>query len=413
MNAKNITIDRDAHDKVKGFRFQRLRAVGLMLKAITENKSSYIYCAIEDIGDLHIRTASNIDVADYIEEDKDYAKGTGFSFNSIQVLKTLVNFIDAWHKFDLSRALYFGFCTTAVITKEKSSTRSRRVGVEFPDIALLEVLAGKEPPNKEVLSVIKAIMIDIYQEEYSNHNKNGYIDSIKHWDDSTWREFFKRISWYFGECDEKKLESELKEALKGCPFYNNQLRGKEGHIISILVDEFDKKQDLPDFAERFVHSAEILLVAKQVEAGEYRLSDPAWKMWEDLPPSDNRNIVDKVRSVTTTFNDKVLSSWCRIAALSRYEQDSLKHDKSIMSLRYRVFEKCYEKLLTIVQKRNNIGQEQIEQCVEELVTIAFEHIEKLSQDYKYALRSQPAIRGIILELVDSCFLSFDEKGEMN
>ncbi len=413
MNAKNITIDREAHDKAKGFRFQRLRAVSLMLKAMTENETAYIYCAIENIGDVHMRTSSSAESANYIEEDKDYSEGSGFSFNSIQVLKTLVNFIDAWHKFELSSTLYFGFCTTAVISKEKSSNRSKRLEIEFPDRALLEFLNGNDPMNDEVINIIKAIIIDAYKEIYSKHEKKGHLDSIINWSNSTWREFLERIRWFFGDGNETELETELRGTLKKCPFYNNRIQGKEGHVISILVDEFDKKQNLDDFADRFVHSSDIKLVVKRVESGEYRISDPAWKMWKNLPPPvDNRNLIDKVRSVSTTFNEEMLDSWCRSVALSRYEQDSLKHDKSILSLRYRVFESCHEKLISIVQN-GNIGQEKLQRCVENLVLCAYTHIKTLSEDYKYPLINQSTIRGIILELVDSCFLSFEKKGEIN
>ncbi|MCK4821753.1 hypothetical protein KA005_38660, partial [bacterium] len=376
-----------------------------------ETESPYIYCAIENIGDIHLRSTSNDDVIEYIEEDKDYAIGTSFSLNSMQVIKTLVGFVDAWHRFELSPTLYFGFCTTATITKEKRTTLVKRLGINLPATPILQLLESDRPVEPNDLSAISAVIRAAYEKEYSRHKTHGYLDSLQNWTESTWQEFLNRITWYFGEEDENILETELTESLKKCSFYNDRLRGKEGHVISLLVDKFDKKQNLPDFADRFVHSSEIMLVAKQVESGEYRLSDPAWEMWKKLPPpTDKRNLIDKVQSVCTEFNEKLLSSWCRSATLSRFEQNSFKHDKSILSMRYRVFESCYDRLVKFIESNKELSPDKLEECVEELVNCAKNHIDILSEDYSYALGSPPAIRGMIFELIDSCFLSFDDNG---
>ncbi len=242
-------IDREAHDKVKGFRFQKLRAANLMLKAMREAESSYIYCAIENIGDFHLHTASTENVKEYIEEDKDYADKASFSLNSEQVLKTIVYFIDAWHTFNLSPTLFFGFCTTANIAKENKIRRLIDLNINLPDEPLLRLLVDHSPLKDICLAAIKSIIIAAYKDEYAKHDKNGNLDSIIKWSDSTWCEFLSRKTWYVGEKNEEELEKELAEELKQCSFYNYRLDGKEGHVISLLVDEFDKSQNKKNYSE--------------------------------------------------------------------------------------------------------------------------------------------------------------------
>ncbi len=84
-----------------------------------------------------------------------------------------------------------------------------------------------------------------------------------------------------------------------------------------------------------------------------------------------------------------------------------------MSLRYRIFETCYDNLLEISKHKKNYAPEELEHCLEDLVKYSEQHIAKLTPDYKYPLSNTQSIRDMILELIDSCFLSFDENGDRN
>ena len=404
----NRTIDREAHDKAKGFRFQKLRAVQLILTSIVKSEGAYIYCAIENIGDVHLRTSSEAGATQYIEEDKDYKENAIFTLNTEEVLKSLVAFIDGWNKFDLSQSLYFGFCTTANIGKDKECERTKELAITLPDTPLLETIKNANQITDEPLSLIKKILIAAYKEQYAKHKFNGYIDAIEQWDNRTWLNFLGRITWYYGQANEKELEDEAVELLKQCHFYGPRLYEKERLLVSIIVDEFDKKQNHADPAERFIHASQVHLKAKLVEAGEHRISDPAWKMWKNLPPPDDtRNLIDKVRSATNSFDEKLLDSWCRAVALSRYEQDELKNDKNVIALKYRLFQCCYDKLLKTAAVRHTLSQTDLEQVINELTLLAISQVESLSRDFKYPLTSEQSLRSMILELADSCFLAFD------
>jgi hypothetical protein len=57
-----------------------------------------------------------------------------------------------------------------------------------------------------------------------------------------------------------------------------------------------------------------------------------------------------------------------------------------------------------------VTNEIIEQWVTDLVLTAQQDLTELSKDYKYLLNNDKFLRGVILELIDSCFLSFDQGG---
>ena len=47
----SVSINREASDKTKGFRLQKVRAIELMLKSINKDTDSVFYTAIENVED--------------------------------------------------------------------------------------------------------------------------------------------------------------------------------------------------------------------------------------------------------------------------------------------------------------------------------------------------------------------------
>lgn len=408
---ENDTIKREAHDKTKGFRFQKLRAVALLIDAFSRHDNPWVYCAIENIGDVRFHEGTEKNTEEHIEEDKDYQDTTSFSLNSQQVLNSLVAFIDAWINFEFSDTFHFVFCTTADIAKENNTQRVKTLGITLPSVAILECLRNHQYDQEFLIDAVKVLIIDEYTIQYSVKRKNGYLSLLKNWNIYDWQAFLKRIEWNFGHCDEKRLEEELIIKIKDSSLYNERLYGKESLLVSLLVDLFDKKQNQNIFSDRFIHGSDMKLLAKQVEAGDYQIPDQAWQIWDSLPePTDKRNITDKSKGVVANFDQIVLENWCRRVALSRIEQNELRHDRSILSLKYRIYDKCHIELINMIKKADNknLTSSNIEDWVSLLTDCALEHINDLKKDhYNYPLQSKDAIKGIILELVDSCFLSFD------
>lgn len=405
------TIKREAHDKTKGFRFQKLRAVALLIDAFSRHNNPWVYCAIENIGDVRFHEGTEDSTKDHIEEDKDYKETTSFSLNSQQVLNSLVAIVDTWISFEYSETLHFVFCTTANITKENYTKRVKDLGITLPSVAILACLCNHSYAQEFLIDAVRGLVIDEYRMQYSAKSKNGFLSILQGWNINDWQAFLGCIEWNFGHCDEKQLEEELIIKLKDSSLYNERLYGKESLLISLLVDLFDKNQHKKIFSDRFISGSDVQLLAKQVEAGDYHVPDQAWQIWNSLAiPQDKRNIIDKSISVVANFDQIVLENWCRKVAMSRIQQNDLKHDRSIFSLKYRIYDRCQIELINMVKKADkaNITSSTIEEWVALLTDCALEHINDLKKDhYNYPLQSKDAIKGIILELVDSCFLSFD------
>jgi hypothetical protein len=405
------TINREARAQAKGFRLQKLRAVELMLNAMetTERPYVYCYCAIENEGDVNLRENGK---DDYIEEDKNYDSETAFSLNSHQVLNTMVIFIDAWHKQYLSSKLFFGFYSTTGIAKERQRS-GHESKIAYPKEPVLQLLINKNYDADNLIDCIKIIIIEEYTTQYTSRGSKGNLETIKAWRDTDWIAFLERISWSFDMQDEGALEKELVAKIKKSKFYSQDLDGKEAHLISLMIDLFDQRQLAEDPIDRFVHASDIMCVVKDIQRNDYHLIDPVWELWNQLPlPSDKRNIIDKYRAVCKLPDKTFEESLCRKVAINRHEQKSFSYERSILSFKYRVYDTCIDRLKILITSNaiNPVTNEIIEQWVTDLVLTAQQDLTELSKDYKYLLNNDKFLRGVILELIDSCFLSFDQGG---
>lgn len=122
-------INRDAADKTKGFRLQKLRAATLLLKAANDlSNVNFYYAAIEAEEDVTIIKTVNLSTEQIIEEDKNYSSDSNFTIYSEAVLNTLVSFFDIyigkWHK-SQSTVFNFSFYTTTNFGKRKRRTCRR------------------------------------------------------------------------------------------------------------------------------------------------------------------------------------------------------------------------------------------------------------------------------------------------
>lgn len=81
-------IDRDASDKTKGFRLQKIRAIKHMLDEIENPQNVMFYASIEVQEDVSIVKISNRETSTYLEEDKNYDEDTNFTLFSSAILNT-------------------------------------------------------------------------------------------------------------------------------------------------------------------------------------------------------------------------------------------------------------------------------------------------------------------------------------
>ncbi|THU41854.1 hypothetical protein FAM09_07070 [Niastella caeni] len=407
------TINREAGDKAKGPRLQRLRCVSLVLDAIKNAENPHIYAAVEHKDDVFIKDASKS--SDYLEQNKNFDEATTFTFNSAPVLNTMVGFCDLWVEYIVkSKEVFLGFYTTRKVGKEYKTTEIKSLGIELPDKSILELLKNYELDHPNLLPCVKALILSEYKKQNSGKKGQGNIKNLEAFTDEDWKTFLKSIDWKFEEIDEEELQKQVIQKIKDCKYYSvTALSGTEETILRNLLDLLDERQCIPDLLGRFVNTSDIKLIFYQVGGGQIQTKkdDPVYELWSKLPsPTDKRNLPDKIQAVCASFDTARKKQLVRRTAMSRVLQDANTADKSFLSLRYRIFDKCEEALLEYLKNikvENLNSSDEVMKVFNLLFDVARKHIQTVSLDFKYSFSSDTVIEGIVLELFDSCFLALD------
>lgn len=405
-------INREAGDKAKGPRLQRLRCVLLILEAIEKSEKPHIYAAVEHKDDVYIK-----DIAaqtDYLEQDKNYDIDSNFTFNSHEVINTLVGFCDMWVQYIVqSKEVYLGFYATNNITKEGTSSAIKSLNLELPDKPILELLQAHDYSCPKLLPAVKALILHEYKNQYDGKKEEGYLKSLEGFSDEDWLKFLKIIDWKFGQSSEEETQKLVLEKIKKCKYFSHENLGQEETILRNLLDLLDEKQCVEDLLGKFINTSDVQLLF--MKAANFsvvsKADDPVFKIWNTIPlPTDKRNIMDKINAVCQNFENSKMKSYARKTAVSRIMQDDKSSDKSFLSLRYRIYEKCEDELatyLTSALPEKVLSQEDIDQLFSHLYTTAKTYVSTLSTDFHYSFKSETVIEGIVLELFDSCYLALN------
>ncbi|WP_295801136.1 hypothetical protein [Mucilaginibacter sp.] len=405
-----MTINREASDKTKGFRLQKIRVIEYMLDGIATCEKPQFYSAIEHIEDVYVKDRAD-DGSETLEENKNYNPDTSFTFNSHEVINTMVSFIDIWLKNQFSDNLKLSFYSTNSYGKEGTSNVVRNNGINLPDKAILELLIDKNYDYKDLIPSIKKFIIAEYKAQYDKPGHPGRIDVIEKMSDNQWRKFISSIDWKFGEFDEVAKKQEVLDKIKACKHFSTSQVGKEASIFAELMEMYDERQNIKDPTEKFIHSSEIELVFIRASSDpNHLIADPVWQLWATMPQSDSRNLKDKIIDVCTSYSERKIEQHALKVARSLIEQSSFVTDKSLLSLKYRVFEHCNDFLLAYLGNRdvsNPITEQEIDELLKKLIEEANDVINNLSKKFSYTYNNQKLIDGLILELFDSCYLAFD------
>jgi len=142
-----------------------------------------------------------------------------------------------------------------------------------------------------------------------------------------------------------------------------------------------------------------------------RLDHFGCEKWEETKPSDIRNFADKITAVCDDITKRRIGNYCKLIAsgkseLSRYSE----HD--IRAMKFRIFEGCQEDLLDFVEKKSKdkFSIDEISELIELYTKKAASIIKDRSQDHNYPLLNSDILKKIVLDLIDECYLSFDEEG---
>ncbi|OAB47587.1 hypothetical protein [Paenibacillus antarcticus] len=381
-------INRESGNKTKGFRLQRLRACQLILEKMKFSDKIAVFAATEYLDDVYTKTVQiNGEISEYSEGDKDYASKKSFSYNANEVKNSLVIFLDCWFSNKLSSHLQFGFYTNIKCGSENNTEALKKLKVELPAKSIIEMLMNRDFTDSKLLPAAKAILINEYKEQYEDRKEPGFLDSIEQWDDTIWIDFFNRIDWKFEQEDDKLLEKTVLREIRDSKFYNHKLEGREGYVLSALLEEFERKENVTDFLARLVSASDVRVKFLEVATHNYKRNDPIYEEWEKLaPPIDKRNIDAKIVAVCGSYNKKKLGIFARKIGAVKVELSKI-DSKDRGSYQFRIFESCESLLLDLLDSHRG----------KDITT--------------YVLSNRDTLKNAILDLFDSCYLAFDEGGQ--
>lgn len=405
-------MNKDAGQQQKGFRLQKLRAVYLLLKSLEKNEKALVYCSIENKEDINYIESFVDERKQYFEQDKAYDPTSTFTFNNQRILSTIANFIYCWIDKSFSSSVTFGFYATNRYGKEKSTTRTKKLNIIFPSEPIIKLLIDKKYDHSNLLEAVKKLVLDYLEGlPVDNDASQLSLKIVSPWEDEDWKEFLSKISWNFGQEDIDQLQEKVIQKIQDCSFYKNQsVVGKEEVILSQLIDLFDKRQSYQNPAERFIYGSDIKLAFLEVSSGAHKIDDPTWRQWESINASDSRGLEEKIVAVCQAFSEREIQSMSRKAAAGLILHQQAFRDKGILSVRYRVYQTCKDILDEFIEKNASqvVNKNIIKSKIEEMVEVAFNKLQDLGQDYHYPISNKTSVLEIMLELVDSCYLAFDE-----
>ena len=404
--AEETHINREAHDKSKGFRLQKLRAVELMIESEKMPDDTVMFWAIEKHEDVY----QNTDGDTLLEEDKSYNENSTFTFNSIEVKKALISFVDLWIHYEYSQRLKFNFYSSNKIGKERDSLITTAEKIVLPIDKLID-LASEDELSDEFISISKSFVLYWLKETYKETSEK--FKAVSDWTDENWRSFFKLITWKFEEANEEDLNNLVLHKIKSCKWFSSTYHHDlEDYIKSKLIDELDQRQNKKDFFNRIVTKSDVELVFEKIKNGStLKKNDVLWKMWASIEvPTDKRNVIEKLKSRWGNISNLEILKFSKKAAQGGIERESYSGENGFMALRYRVYDFCQDKLNELIIQNTNLHEiYDAEQCIGILFDVANKEIVDLKKTFSYGFDSDALIYNIILELIDNCYLAFDNE----
>ena len=402
------TINREAADKTKGFRLQKMRAIRLMLEEIEPASRSIFYTAIENVEDVSHAIIGDEGVDQYYEEDKNYDKNKNFTLFTDATINTLVSFFDIYTgNWRQSESILLGFYTTASIGKESKKLVIDGKETAAPTKPVLEVLSEGGDLSDEVFSYVKEALVQEYKSQYYGKDTDGNISVLEAIEKSKLVEFLKKITWSFGAEDEVALKEVILDLIKKSPLYTIRHANKEEIIFSLLMETLDERQNKNDLVQKVIFSPDVELLFKRAESElEAGVLDPVWVHLEEAESevTDKRNIREKIESVCPSYSSKKTKMLARMACRSKPEQAA--GNKSFLSLKYRIYEACSERLIN--GNQGLLTENGVDSILDNLKTLSANHIDELKKDYHYTVSNKAAISGVVMDLFDGCFIALDE-----
>ncbi|MEA3451875.1 MAG: serine protease [Bacteroidota bacterium] len=178
-----------------------------------------------------------------------------------------------------------------------------------------------------------------------------------------------------------------------------------GILKSLPEEDFDYKEI------SCVPIYKILQFIQNKNLAELFFSNPSAIAFDNIKPTDKRNLEDKLKVCSTLRSAKV-KQYIRTVSLGKSE--FLQYDeRQLSSVKNFIFEKCQDELMTFIDNfpnDNELTNEDIKNLLEQYAKRAKEIIDDKRDENNYPNFSDDIIEKIILDLIDTCHLSFDEEG---
>lgn len=400
-------ISREAGEKTKGFRFQKLRAAIRFLQRIEENNSGQIQCAMELLEDS-VLFDGDADSLISGEENKYY--GSRISFNSPALRNTVVAFLDLYFTFGRTGDLGLGVYASAELAQERISAGQRK-NLGYPAEQKNYDILKKLVLNDELTEEEKIVAFEIVKAEYFSQYKGankGYIELVKTMNLEEFIGFVTSIEWSFTNETNEALESQALALIKNCRFFNYRHQNLESYVLSSLLDELEKRSIKKSVTDRLLSTDTLAFIFNQILLGpivDDRVEDPASNCWGDVETNDFRNLKIKILDVCPEFNERGLRMLARRCSLARNVEPE--RQREMKALLRRILDVCETELFKIPLS-SNMTQDEVFHVIAMLTDASVQHASTLRLNYRYRPRHPQAIEGAVLTLFDDCYLAFDE-----
>ena len=130
-----------------------------------------------------------------------------------------------------------------------------------------------------------------------------------------------------------------------------------------------------------------------------------------LDVTDARNLIEKIQAVNSGISERKLKQYYRNLALGKSELSNIL-ERDLSAIKYRVFEACQGELVDFIDKDNSgqLNDEQMIALIDRFTRKAIEIIEIKSKSYRYPIIDDDLMQKVVLDLINDCYLSFDERG---
>lgn len=412
---EDIIKNRDATDKYKGFRYQKIRLAKKMLELLREDTMANIIAIPEykDDGFYIDKYGEHI-----LEQNKEYS--SEFTLNSDEIKKSIINFIDYYLQSNESKCIHFVFYTNVNYKKEGTSSITKKIKLELPENPVMQYLVDKNFDDK-IIEFISKFMIEAYKVDYKieEGKLTTYTTNYRkmlNMDKGDWVNFFNSIDFQFGQVDLETIESEIENDIRLCEFFSIDHSDKIETIKARILDDIDKKMTQKDWIQRIVNKDTIKVIFLECRNSENKSSERIVKldgthtMWdminEEFKDNTYRNIEEKIKAVTPNVSKRTINRHNLGVTTGNIDVENLNKDDE-KSLRVRVYQSMSEYFSLNLKAKKEYTDEEINHLINDVQKHVLEKIKDLKEDFNYGIKNNTIIEELVLMLIDECFYSFD------